>query len=282
MRNIFPFILSTLFILLNYRQALDEIRKRSLENTEMIRELPEKIALKVGQMMDDKLADHGVGGDSSQPLTMATAQALIIKPMETLIKESMAQLVQPQPQPAPGTMTPAGYFDPVAPPQDGYSWGGVHGRPIPRGFALTKLVVGRQALTTRRVGLSVIQGWRYWMLGNKVAGTDRVPVGPYRDIAPSDLWGPTFKQTRKLRTEWACVFKYLEGQLDQCLPAWRAAGPMARSTLGKVRSLLTFREAKAGVDPKNMKITYAALLVRKRLKEAAVAAAAEAEGQMAV
>jgi len=57
---------------------------------------------------------------------------------------------------------------------------------------------------------------------------------------------------------------------------------MARSTLGKVRSLLTFREAKAGVDPKNMKITYAALLVRKRLKEAAVAAAAEAEGQMAV
>ena len=31
-----------------------------------------------------------------------------------------------------------------------------------------------------------------------------------------------------------------------------------------------------------MKITYAALLVRKRLKEAAVAAAAEAEGQMAV
>ena len=120
------------------------------------------------------------------------------------------------------------------------------------------------------------------MLGNKVAGTDRVPVGPYRDIASSDLWGPTFKQTRKLRTEWACVFKYLEGQLDQCLPAWRAAGPMARSTLGKVRSLLTFREAKAGVDPKNMKITYAALLVRKRLKEAAVAAAAEAEGQMAV
>jgi hypothetical protein len=52
---------------------------------------------------------------------------------------------------------------------------------------------------------------------------------------------------------------------------------MARSTLAKVRSLLTFREAKAGVDPKNMKITYAALLARKRLKDAAVAA-----GQMAV
>ena len=62
-------------------------------------------------------------------------------------------------------MMPAGYFDPVVPPQD------------------TKLVVGRQALTTRRVGLSVIQGWRYWMLENKVAGTDRVPVGPYRNIA---------------------------------------------------------------------------------------------------
>jgi len=48
---------------------------------------------------------------------------------------------------------------------------------------------------------------------------------------------------------------------------------MAQSTLAKVRSLLTFREAKAGVDPKNMKITYAALLVRKRLKEVAAAAA---------
>ena len=179
-------------------------------------------------------------------------------------------------------MTPAGYFDPVAPPQDGYSWGGVHGRPIPRGFALTKLVVGRQALTTRRVGLSVIQGWRYWMLGNKVAGTDRVPVGPYRDIASSDLWGPTFKQTRKLRTEWACVFKYLEGQLDQCLPAWRAAGPTAQSTLAKVRGLLTFRKAMAGVDPKIMKITYAALLVRKRLKEEADAVVAATAGQMAI
>ena len=87
-------------------------------------------------------------------------------------------------KPAPVIMMmPAGYFDPVVPPQDGYSWGSVHGRPIPRGFALTKLVVGRQALTTRRVGLSVIQGWRYWMLENKVAGTDRVPVGPYRNIA---------------------------------------------------------------------------------------------------
>ena len=80
-------------------------------------------------------------------------------------------------------MMPAGYFDPVVPPQDGYSWGSVCGRPKPRGFASTKLVVGRQALTTRRVGLSVIQGWRYWMLENKVAGTDRVPVGPYRNIA---------------------------------------------------------------------------------------------------
>ena len=56
---------------------------------------------------------------------------------------------------------------------------------------------------------------------------------------------------------------------------------MARTTLAKVRSLLTFQEAKAGVEPKNMKITYAALLVRKRLKEAAVAAAVAA-GQMAV
>ena len=65
-------------------------------------------------------------------------------------------------------MMPAGYFDPVVPPQDGYSWGSVCGRPKPRGFASTKLVVGRQALTTRRVGLSVIQGWRYWMLENKV------------------------------------------------------------------------------------------------------------------
>jgi len=62
------------------------------------------------------------------------------------------------------------------------------------------------------------------------------------------------------------VFKYLEGQLDQCLPAWRAAGPTARSTLAKVRGLLTFRKAMAGVDPKIMKITFAALLVRKRLK----------------
>ena len=87
-------------------------------------------------------------------------------------------------KPAPVIMMmPAGYFDPVVPPQDGYSWGSVCGRPKPRGFASTKLVVGRQALTTRRVGLSVIQGWRYWMLENKVAGTDRVPVGPYRNIA---------------------------------------------------------------------------------------------------
>ena len=62
------------------------------------------------------------------------------------------------------------------------------------------------------------------------------------------------------------MFKYLEGQLDQCLPAWRAAGPTARSTLAKVRGLLTFRKAMAGVDPKIMKITFAALLVRKRLK----------------
>jgi hypothetical protein len=57
---------------------------------------------------------------------------------------------------------------------------------------------------------------------------------------------------------------------------------MARSTLGKVRSLLTFREAKAGVDPKNMKITYAALLVRKRLKEEADAVVAATAGQMAI
>ena len=110
-----------------------------------------------------------------------------------------------------------------------------------------------------------------------------VPVGPYRDIASSDLSGPIFKQTRKLRTEWACVFKYLEGQLDQCLPAWRAVGPMARTTLAKVRSLLTFQEAKAGVEPKNMKITYAAKMLRKTLKKAAAAAAeAAAAAQTAV
>ena len=80
------------------------------------------------------------------------------------------------------------------------------------------------------------------------------------------------------------MFKYLEGQLDQCLPAWRAAGPTARSTLAKVRGLLTFRKAMAGVDPKIMKITYAALLVRKRLKveAAAVAAAPAPVGQMAI
>jgi hypothetical protein len=52
---------------------------------------------------------------------------------------------------------------------------------------------------------------------------------------------------------------------------------MARTTLAKVRSLLTFQEAKAGVEPKNMKITYAAKMLRKRLKKAA-AAAAEAAG----
>ena len=104
-----------------------------------------------------------------------------------------------------------------------------------------------------------------------------------RDLNDDSLVGlnettlPIFKQTRKLRTEWACVFKYLEGQLDQCLPAWRAVGPMARTTLAKVRSLLTFQEAKAGVEPKNMKITYAAKMLRKRLKKAA-AAAAEAAG----
>jgi hypothetical protein len=40
-----------------------------------------------------------------------------------------------------------------------------------------------------------------------------------------------------------------------------------------VRSLLTFQEAKAGVEPKNMKITYAAKMLRKRLKKAAAAAA---------
>ena len=103
-------------------------------------------------------------------------------------------------------------------------------------------------------------------------------LGAYRDIASSDLSGPIFKQTRKLRTEWACVFKYLEGQLDQCLPAWRAVGPMARTTLAKVRSLLTFREAKAGVEPKNMKIMHAAKMFRKRLKEVAAAVAAAAPG----
>ena len=232
------------------------------------------MAQKIGEMMDQTLSDHGVGGDSSQPLTRAVAQALIIKPMEKLIKQSMAQLVQPQP--APVTLIPANYFEVVLPPQDGYSWEGVHGSPIPRGFALTKFIVGRQALTTRSVGLLVIQGWRYWMLGNKVAGTDRVPVGPYRNIASSDLSGPNFERTRKLRTEWACVFKYLEGQLDQCLPGWRAAGPMAQSTLAKVGSLLTFPEAKAGVDARNMKITYAAKMIRKRLnKAAAVAHAAQ-------
>ena len=58
---------------------------------------------------------------------------------------------------------------------------------------------------------------------------------------------------------------------DQCLPAWRAAGPMARSTLAEVRRLFTFPEAKAGVDPKNTKISYAAVLIRKRLKKAAAA-----------
>jgi hypothetical protein len=47
---------------------------------------------------------------------------------------------------------------------------------------------------------------------------------------------------------------------------------MARTTLAKVRSLLTFQEAKAGVEPKNMKITYAAKMLRKRLKKAAAAA----------
>ena len=58
---------------------------------------------------------------------------------------------------------------------------------------------------------------------------------------------------------------------DQCLPAWRAAGPMARSTLAEVRRLFTFPEAKAVVDPKNTKISYAAVLIRKRLKKAAAA-----------
>ena len=57
---------------------------------------------------------------------------------------------------------------------------------------------------------------------------------------------------------------------------------MARSTLAKVRGLLKFREVKAGVDPKNMKITSAASLVRKRLKEVAAAVAAAPAEQMAV
>jgi hypothetical protein len=46
---------------------------------------------------------------------------------------------------------------------------------------------------------------------------------------------------------------------------------MARSTLAEVRRLFTFPEAKAGVDPKNTKISYAAVLIRKRLKKAAAA-----------
>ena len=58
---------------------------------------------------------------------------------------------------------------------------------------------------------------------------------------------------------------------------------MARTTLAKVRSLLTFQEAKAGVEPKNMKITYAANRLNKKMKKAAAAAAeAAAAAQTAV
>ena len=75
-------------------------------------------------------------------------------------------------KPAPVIMMmPAGYFDPVVPPQDGYSWGSVCGRPKPRGFASTKLVVGRQALTTRANdaapgrGVSAYQSFRVGATG---------------------------------------------------------------------------------------------------------------------
>lgn len=174
--------------------------------------LPEKMAHKL--LVRQKLANHGVGGDSSKPFTMAVAKALMIKRMQVLIKQSMALLVQPQP--APVTLMPVGYFDPIAPPQlapQAATHGEVSIVGQYQGLVLNKFVVRRQAQTTRRVGLSVFQGSRYWMLGNKVAGTDMVPVGSYRDIASTNLSGPIFKRTRKFCTELAFMFRNRERQL---------------------------------------------------------------------
>ena len=172
--------------------------------------LPEKMAHKL--LVRQKLANHGVGGDSSKPFTMAVAKALMIKRMQVLIKQLMALLVTASPSNTDAGRLFRSHGAPAARPA-----GGSHGEVSIvgqyQGLVLNKFVVRRQAQTTRRVDLSVFQGSRYWMLGNKVAGTDMVPVGSYRDIASTNLSGPIFKRTRKFCTELAFMFRNRERQL---------------------------------------------------------------------
>ena len=75
----------------------------------------------------------------------------------------------------------------------------------------------------RHRGLTVLQGWQLWNVGNIAAGKNREPVGSYRELLPWGLDGLPLR-VRKDVSNFRFVFTHIESYLDKADPNWKARG----------------------------------------------------------
>ena len=167
--------------------------------------------------MSEALQLAGVNAGSG--MTAQQAKEFVIKPVQVMIDGVRKKLTEVR-----DTSTASQAGEAAAAPEDGYTWGGQSGRSVPEGFTLSHSVVHpTDPNKIRHRGLTVLQGWQLWNVGNIAAGKNREPVGPYRELLPWGLHGPPLR-VRKDMSNFRFVFTHIESYLDKADPNWKARG----------------------------------------------------------
>ena len=90
-------------------------------------------------------------------------------------------------------------------------------------------------------GETIVDGWRFWNLGNRHAGTSRQPVLPYKRLGKNDFKGDAWINTRKRMSKWRQVFNYLERRLtatDTAARKWQQDGATHFLTLNRLNGII--------------------------------------------
>jgi hypothetical protein len=88
---------------------------------------------------------------------------------------------------------------------------------------------------------TIVDGWRFWNLGNRHAGASRQPVIPYKKLGRNDFKGNVWKTTAKTMSKWRQVFNYLEQKLtatDTATRKWQQDGATHFLTLNRLNGII--------------------------------------------